>query len=66
MLRIELSFMGIRLLYLNNDYKGERNMKRRRLTLTELIKENKEEILRDSTQLKKIEKRLDDKMVKSK
>lgn len=41
-------------------------MKRRRLTLTELIKENKEEILRDSTQLKKIEKRLDDKMVKSK
>ena len=41
-------------------------MKRKRLTLTELIKENKEEILRDSAQLKKIEKRLDDKMVKSK
>lgn len=41
-------------------------MKKKRLTLTELIKENKEEILRDSAQLKKIEKRLDDRMVKSK
>ena len=41
-------------------------MKKKRLTLTALIKENKEEILRDSSQLKKIEKRLDDRMGKIK
>jgi len=41
-------------------------MKRKKLSLTALIKENKEEIMRDSTELRKIEKRLDDKMVKAK
>jgi len=41
-------------------------MKRKKLSLSELIKENKEEIMRDSTELRKIEKRLDDKMVKAK
>ena len=36
-------------------------MKRKRLTLTDLIKQNKEELLRDRDQLEMIEKRLDEK-----
>ncbi|MFO1442502.1 FbpB family small basic protein [Bacillus sp. Bva_UNVM-123] len=41
-------------------------MKRRRLTLSALIKKNKEEIMQDSAQLKKIEKRIDDRILKAK
>lgn len=41
-------------------------MTRKKVTLSDLIRKNKEELLRDSVQLEKIEKRLDDKIVKAK
>jgi hypothetical protein len=40
-------------------------MKRRKLSLTELMKNNKEELLKDKIQLEKIEKRLDENIVKN-
>ncbi|WP_084028888.1 FbpB family small basic protein [Bacillus sp. J33] len=40
-------------------------MKRQKLSFTELVKKNKEELLRDRDELRKIEKRLDEKHVKA-
>jgi hypothetical protein len=39
-------------------------MKKKKLSLPELMKKNKEELLKDKAQLEKIEKRIDDKYVK--
>ncbi len=41
-------------------------MKRKKLSLNELIKENKEEIMKNNTELRKIEKRIDDKRMQAK
>ena len=41
-------------------------MKRKKLSLNELIKENKEEIMKNNTELRKIEKRIDDKRIQAK
>ncbi|WP_316569430.1 FbpB family small basic protein [Neobacillus sp. YIM B06451] len=40
-------------------------MKKVKLSFSELIKKNKEELLKDKAQIEKIEKRIDDKYVKS-
>lgn len=45
---------------------GDEEMSRKRMTLSNLIRDNKEELLRDREQLEKIEKRIDDKYVKRK
>lgn len=39
-------------------------MTRRKVTLSNLIRNNKEELLRDRAQLEKIDKRIDDKHLK--
>jgi Fur-regulated basic protein B len=41
-------------------------MTRKRVTLSNLIRKNKEELLRDQDELEKIEKRIDDKYLKRK
>ncbi|MBU8880400.1 FbpB family small basic protein [Bacillus sp. FJAT-29790] len=41
-------------------------MKRKKLSFAELIRRNKEELLRDRAQLEKIEKRLDERYEKAK
>ncbi|PLS17701.1 FbpB family small basic protein [Bacillus sp. M6-12] len=41
-------------------------MKKMRMSFAELIKKNKDELLKDRAQLEKIEKRIDDKHVKAK
>ncbi|MFE8697212.1 FbpB family small basic protein [Cytobacillus sp. FJAT-53684] len=41
-------------------------MTRKRVTLSNLIRKNKEELLKDQDQLEKIEKRIDDKYLKRK
>ncbi|PLT33400.1 FbpB family small basic protein [Bacillus sp. V5-8f] len=38
-------------------------MKKRKLSFSELIKKNKEELLKDKAELEKIEKRVDEKYV---
>ncbi len=45
---------------------GDVEMTRKRMTLSNLIRNNKEELLRDREQLEKIEKRIDDKYMKRK
>lgn len=45
---------------------GDVEMTRKRMTLSNLIRNNKEELLRDREQLEKIEKRIDDKYLKRK
>ncbi|WP_157452390.1 FbpB family small basic protein [Bacillus sp. J33] len=40
-------------------------MKKKKLSLVEMIKENKEELLKDRRQLEKIEKKIDDKYAKA-
>ncbi|MBT2691150.1 FbpB family small basic protein [Bacillus sp. ISL-47] len=40
-------------------------MKKQKMSFSELIKKNKEELLRDREELAKIEKRLDEKHVKA-
>lgn len=46
--------------------KGESEMKKARLSLSELIRKNKEEILKDKEKLEKIEKRLEEQYTKIK
>ncbi len=45
---------------------GDVEMTRKRMTLSNLIRNNKEELLRDREQLEKIEKRIDDKYLERK
>jgi hypothetical protein len=41
-------------------------MKKERVSFAELLKRNKEEILKDKKQIEKIEKRMEEKYIKSK
>ncbi|MHC0039110.1 FbpB family small basic protein [Pseudoneobacillus sp. C159] len=41
-------------------------MKKERVSFSELLKRNKEEILRDKKQIEKIEKRMEEKYIKNK
>ncbi|MEH7124642.1 FbpB family small basic protein [Bacillus sp. JJ1773] len=43
--------------------KGDITMSRKRVTLSSLIRKNREELLRDRDQLEEIEKRIDDKHI---